>query len=180
MKNIVRILMLSLLCILGFTPTFAIHTYDANSFIVQGLSNQKNMPSTLQQSVFSFDIASNDASRIFNGSEKTLSIIGFPISLKTTSTINLELTQSCIDASTIFMVGYKQIPIPHVLTYSGSIIGETGSHIMLSYANGDMHGWISRANGEVFVIGPNNSSISEKRPHILYADGALETDQFHK
>lgn len=91
-----------------------------------------------------------------------MSIIGFPISLKTTSTITLELTQSCIDASTIFMVGYKQIPIPHVLTYSGSIIGETGSHIMLSYANGDMHGWISRANGEVFVIGPNNSSITEK------------------
>lgn len=52
MKNIVRILMLSLLCILGFIPTFAIHTYDAHSFIVQGLSNQKNMPSTLQQSVF--------------------------------------------------------------------------------------------------------------------------------
>jgi len=180
MKNIVRILMLSLLCLLGFVPTFAIHTYDANSFIVQGLSNQKNMPSTLQQSVFAFDITSNDASRIFNGSEKTLSIIGFPISLKTTSTITLELTQSCIDASTIFMVGYKQIPIPHVLTYSGSIVGESGSHIMLSYANGDMHGWISRANGEVFVIGPNNSSITEKRPHVLYADGALETDQFHK
>ena len=64
------------------------------------------------------------------------------------------------------MVGNKRIPLPHVVTYQGSIQNESGSLVTLSYANGNIFGWIDHADGTRYSIAPMEDNTEEL--HVLF------------
>lgn len=102
---------------------------------------------------------------VFNQSGQSFKIDQFPISLSDKGSIQLELSPSVIDGSSEIMVGFKRIPAPDVRTYTGRIIGEPGSFIVLSHANGNLRGWIERADGNRISIAPRDGS---EDIHLLY------------
>jgi len=79
----------------------------------------------------------------FTQSGNSFRIDQFPISLTENGSIQFELSPSVIDGSTEIMVGFKRIPAPDVRTYTGTIIGEPGSNVVISFANGILRGWNS-------------------------------------
>ena len=101
----------------------------------------------------------------FTQSGNSFRIDQFPISLTENGSIQFELSPSVIDGSTEIMVGFKRIPAPDVRTYTGTIIGEPGSNVVMSFANGILRGWIERVDGSRVSIAPSEGSTEI---HLLY------------
>lgn len=101
----------------------------------------------------------------FTQSGNSFRIDQFPISLTEKGSIQFELSHSVIDGSTEIMVGFKRIPAPDVRTYTGTIIGEPGSNVVMSFANGILRGWIERVDGSRVSIAPSEGSTEI---HLLY------------
>ena len=123
------------------------------------------LPSEFQSHAKTYSIDKTWSMDVFNQSGHSFKIDQFPISLTEKGSIQLELSPSVIDGSTEIMVGFKRIPAPDIRTYTGSIIGEPGSFIVLSHANGDLRGWIERADGNRVSIAPREGS---EDIHLLY------------
>lgn len=123
------------------------------------------LPSEYQSHAKTYSVDRTWLMDVFNQSGHSFKIDQFPISLTEKGSIQLELSPSVIDGSSEIMVGFKRIPAPDVRTYTGSINGEPGSFIVLSHSNGNLRGWIERADGNRVNIAPRDGS---EDIHLLY------------
>ncbi len=131
-----------------------------------------SMPIEYQSHSKSYSIDKAWSIDAFMHSGNSFRINQFPISFTETGNLQLDLSPSVIDGNTEIMVGNTRIAAPDVRTYTGHIIGEPGSDVVLSYANGVLHGWIERENGEKFSISPVEGETSV---HMLY-DSEITAD----
>jgi hypothetical protein len=148
-------------------------TFDAKTFISYG--DGSKMPSMLKQSVHTFSLDKSIASTIFGANSKELQLTNFPISLNALGDISLTMSSSVIDANTIIMIGNKRVPIPSIVTYQGSINGEKGSTVLLTYADGEVFGWVSRANGATISFSPEDTKHTLKKEHVMYNESSLHS-----
>lgn len=148
-------------------------SFDAKTFISHG--NDSKMPAMLKQSVHTFSLDKTVAGKIFGTFSKELQLHNFPIGMNANGTVDLSLSQSVIDANTIIMVGNKRVPVPSITTYHGNIKGETGSTVLITYADGEMYGWISRANGTTVSFAPENTKTDLKKEHVMYNENSLHS-----
>lgn len=150
-------------CFLAVIPLLG-KTNDAN----KGMSVLP--PSSLLSAEFqthakTYSINKTWSVEAFTQSGYSFRIDHFPISLTENGSIQFELAPSVIDGSTEIMVGNQRIPAPDVRTYTGSIIGEPGSNVVISFANGILRGWIERVDGSRVSIAPSEGSTEI---HLVY------------
>ena len=148
-------------------------SFDAKTFISHG--NDSKMPAMLKQSVHTFSLDKTVAGKIFGTFSKELQLNNFPIGMNANGTVDLSLSQSVIDANTIIMVGNKRVPVPSITTYHGNIKGEKGSTVLITYADGEMYGWISRANGTTVSFAPEDTKTDIKKEHVMYNENSLHS-----
>lgn len=158
-----RYLIQFFICLIMVFPIMA-KTNDA-SIGMRLMKNAAHIPSTYQYHAKTYAIDKTWSIESFMHSGTTFRIDNFPLSLTEQGSIQLELSPSVIDGSTEIMVGYTRIPAPDVRTYIGHIIGEPGSYILISHANGQLRGWIERADGNRISISPTDGSDDL---HMLY------------
>jgi len=103
----------------------------------------------------------------FVESGSTVEIQNFPISLTDKATVKLQLIPSVVDGTTEVYVGNERIPAPIVRTFSGKILNEPGSFVLLSYSNGDIRGWVERADGSRLNISPE-SNDQQLNKHLIF------------
>ncbi|MFM8280475.1 MAG: M12 family metallo-peptidase [Bacteroidota bacterium] len=103
----------------------------------------------------------------FKESGSAFTIENFPISLEQKGTISLTLVPSTVDATTELFIGTQRFPIPDVRTYTGHIMNEPGSSLLITHASGELSGWIERANGSRVFISPINDE-NRTSHHMLY------------
>ena len=148
-------------------------SFDAKTFISHG--NDSKMPAMLKQSVHTFSLDKTVADKIFDSFSKDLQLNNFPIGMNANGTVEISLSQSVIDANTIIMVGNKRVPVPSIMTYHGNIKGEKGSTVLITYADGEMYGWISRANGTTVSFAPEDTKTDLKKEHVMYNENSLHS-----
>lgn len=167
-------LMIVLLMAIPFGMAIAVSAaeYSANSFL--HISSGK-VPAPLRTAGTSLLIDNTVASKIFTGMPEILRIRDFPITLQSRATIQLHLCPSAVDAQTEVFAGSKRIPLPVVYTYKGSVEGMPGSDILLSYANGDIYGWVWDGRAERLTISPGEKSFAEIREHMLFSADKVQS-----
>lgn len=165
---------LILLCTIYFmeqSTDATAQSFDAKTFISHG--DNSKMPEMLKQSVHTFSLDKTVAGKIFGSFSKDLQLQNFPIGMNANGTVDLSLSQSVIDANTIIMIGNKRVPVPTIMTYHGTIKGENGSTVLITYADGEMYGWISRANGVTVSFAPEDIKTDIKKEHVMYNENSL-------
>ncbi|MEY3688489.1 MAG: hypothetical protein RIT37_51 [Bacteroidota bacterium] len=148
-------------------------SFDAKTFIQHETASK--LPAMLKQSVHSFTLDKTIAGTIFGSHSKDLQITNFPIGMNLNGTVNLTISPSVIDANTIIMIGNIRVPVPMITTYQGSISGEQGSTVLITYAQGELYGWVSRANGTTVSFAPENVQSDIKKEHVMYNENSLHT-----
>ncbi|MFM8456400.1 MAG: hypothetical protein ACKOAK_06500, partial [Ignavibacteria bacterium] len=146
-------------------------SFDAKTFIQHETASK--LPAMLKQSVHSFTLDRTIAGTIFGSQSKDLQITNFPIGMNLNGTVNLTISPSVIDANTIIMIGNTRVPVPMITTYQGSISGEQGSTVLITYAQGELYGWVSRANGTTVSFAPENVQSDIKKEHVMYNENSL-------
>lgn len=159
--------------LLGYGSDMNAQAFDANTFITHG--NASKMPAMLKQAVHTFSLDKTIAGKIFGSHSKEIQLSNFPIGLNVNGTVELSISPSVIDANTIIMVGNKRIPVPVITTYEGSIIGEKGSTVLITYADGEMYGWVSRANGMTVSFSPEDTKSDIKKEHVMFSESSLQS-----
>ncbi|MFZ9761096.1 MAG: M12 family metallo-peptidase [Candidatus Kapaibacteriota bacterium] len=103
----------------------------------------------------------------FAESGSSFTIENFPISLQDKGNITLNLVPSSVDGTTEFYIGDRRFPLPNVRTFSGHIINEPQSSILLTHARGEISGWVERADGSRIIIAPIDDDNLASH-HVLY------------
>lgn len=103
----------------------------------------------------------------FVESGSVIRISNFPISLNETGNIELHLVPSTVDGSTQLFIGNERFPIPQVRTFTGHIVDDPGSTILLTHAHGELSGWIEQSNGSRIHIAPMEE-IDNSSHHMIY------------
>lgn len=147
---------------------------DAASFILRGKSPEVKLNGSLSKAVRSFDLSKPLANCVFSSHSTGITLENFPVGLNEQATLDLRVAPSCVDANTVIMVGSKQIPVPYVLTYMGTIQGQPGSEVIFSYANGEIQGWVRHANGRTFAIAPYPGSTHDIQAHTLFQTDVVD------
>ena len=148
-------------------------TFDAKTFIQH--ETQSKLPAMLKQSVQSFSLTHSIAEEVFGSYSKNLQLTNFPIGMNDNGSVHLTLSPSVIDANTVIMIGDRRVPVPMITTYEGNISGEQGSRVLLTYANGELYGWVSRANGTTISFAPEDTKTDLKREHVMYNESSLQS-----
>lgn len=147
-------------------------THDASTFISK--SKTSKLPSMLRQSLQTFTVDAVMADKIFGSYAQTLTLDNFPTSSNTDQTIQVSAVPSTIDAKTIIMIGNRQVPIPTITSYEGFIKGDKGSRVFLTYASGDLYGWVTSSDGNSVTFLPETTNSDLKKEHMLYSEASLE------
>ena len=165
------LLILCTITLIGHSSILSGATFDAGTFIKPEQSTK--FPALLRQSIHAFSLHKNIADDIFSSHAASMQLSNFPIAIGTFGTVNLHMSQSVIDANTVIMIGNKRVPAPSIVTYEGTIANEQGSMVLLTYANGEMYGWVSRANGSSVSFSPETIQNSSEQTHVLYNESSL-------
>lgn len=147
-------------------------TFDASTFISK--PNTGKLPTMLKQSVQTFSVDAVMAERIFGERPQKIILDNFPTSLDSEQTIEISTVPSSIDAKTIIMIGNKQVPIPAIISYQGTIKGDDGSRVFLTYASGELYGWVASSAGKSITFFPESTNSDLKKDHMLYNETSLE------
>ncbi len=94
----------------------------------------------------------------------------FPVSPTQTSTIELTRMRPVIDGNTKFLTttfdGDIELPAPVVHSFSGKIMGQPKSVVVLNYVNGFLIGSITGEDGREYILGPVQNNLSQGE-HII-------------
>lgn len=168
----------ALLCGMIFflhNPGLNAETYDAAFFISAPKANK--LPAVLKQSAQSFTIDAIAADRVFGSYAQSLTLNNFPVSFEAKKTVQLKAIPSSIDAKTVIIIGNKQVPVPHIISYEGYVQDDAGSRVFMTYASGELYGWVSSSTGSSITFLPETTDSYAKKDHMLYSESAL-TSQF--
>jgi hypothetical protein len=139
--------------------------FDAGTFITSG--NYK-VPAVLASATRSLQINVKNADKAFLPFAGSITLSNFPTAPGKNSTIILRPVASCIDANTEIRIGKHRSSLPDVRTFAGEIVNEPGSEILLSYASGDMYGWVTHTSGARYTFSPTQPSYAASRAHTLF------------
>ena len=111
------------------------------------------------------------AASYFNAAQ-SVSVAGFPIAPETEGELLLKRRVPVADTRTVFEVGGADgggIPVegPTVETYTGTVRGEKGSKVYISFVNDVIFGSIHRADGSVNILGPALDAKNDPHEHIV-------------
>lgn len=146
-------------------------TFDADSFISAPMPNK--LPALLKKSAQTFTIDATSAEKVFGSYAQSFTLNNFPVSLDAKKTIQLKVVPSSIDAKTVIMVGNKQVPIPHIISYEGFVQSDEGSRVFMTYASGELYGWVASSTGSNITFLPETTDSYTKKDHMLYSESAL-------
>ncbi|MEN3026102.1 MAG: M12 family metallo-peptidase [Chlorobiota bacterium] len=115
----------------------------------------------------------------------SLELRDFPVGSGEEATVALERSRSVVDGQTQWWRGVRPArpgqsehlePMPgraqHVFT--GTIIGEQGSRVVLSIVGGELYGIVWRADGRRFAMVPTGQSRGERYEHTFGSDALHE------
>ena len=155
----------TIFCVLTILADASSKTIDAGLGITFQSSHM--LPEEYRDHAKSMIIEQVWTSIVFIESGSEIRIDNFPISLSETGTIELKLVPSTVDGLTEFFIGNERFPIPQVRTFTGHIINEPGSSILLTHAHGELSGWVERADGSRVHIAPMEETDNASH-HMLY------------
>jgi len=104
-------------------------------------------------------------------SATSLAIADFPIAPQSDGEIVLRRSRPIVDARTQFLVatpgGDVKVRGPEIESFTGTIRGEEGSKVYMSFVGGQMIASIQHADGRVYVLGPSRESGADSREHLI-------------
>lgn len=141
--------------------------YDANSFIniIPKVENKANLTQEVNQTQrVDFKTNASQMKQIFNSKNSELEISSFPISTNELGTLKLKIANPIFDKKTEFVVnseeGEKIVKAPDFTSYYGTIDGQVGSDVFISYSNNEMIGYIQNSNGEQLNLSKLSNQIT--------------------
>jgi hypothetical protein len=172
MKRIGFLLLIALACAAGLHAQERIaRDLPAAAFITGGAV--RLLPGNLQRHARYFSVAPDGAASTL-GCARSLSVTGFPVTPDRDGALDLKRVRSVIDESTeMWMGGSKgsiRMPVPAIIALRGSVRGEPGSSVFLSYAEGELFGSVRHADGSVYVIAPATGGASGEHTIVAESD----------
>lgn len=143
---------------LSFVSAFAQQavTFDARRMLIPMSPSAKDLPAVAQGLARGLMLQHNVAKTVFESQPAQLVLQNFPIPGNDGATLELVRTRAVVDANTEFYTYGKQgkvafTPSP-VVSYKGTVNGDPSTAVSLHYADGDLTGYIQRADGRKTVI----------------------------
>lgn len=171
MKKIVAYIAVAVLCLTATASAVEINSKQFISYSTSAVRSK--VPATLSTVAREFSVNVPAMASAFKSSYQTITLTEFPVSKTETATLQLVPAHSVIDANTEWYVGSKQVELPDVVSYKGTIVGEPNSKVMLNYANGDLMGYVIRGTGEQFAVSPYGSSVTADRVHTIAPENVI-------
>jgi hypothetical protein len=144
---------------------------DAAEFIAPVVSSRS---SSLGERAFTYDAVSL---RALDVGARSLILAHFPIDDHVTGDLELARQRPVVDARTMVRVGTADGEIagrlPAVCVYRGSIRGEKASRAFLVSAGDELYGFVDRADGRRYVIGPGTDDDAGGRLHVITPESSF-------
>jgi hypothetical protein len=125
------------------------------------------------------DLNTEYARYVFDGKSGEILFEHFPVAFNTSAVVKLKLSYNSVSEETKWMTvdenGLHSYKPKQILTYYGTIEGDKGSQVFLTYSAGNIFAVIRHATGEVYSISPEYKTNKLIQLHFMILGDKLKS-----
>lgn len=179
LEKAVRLLVLLAVLTITMKPAHAQTVVDAHQLFVP--MHIKAAPTHVQHigAPRSMMLQHEMARKVFEVEDASLSIKNFPLPGNESATLILHRTHAVVDADTKFVTNTASGPVAFtvrpVVSYLGTVNGDSLTRVTLHYSEGDIAGFVQHSSGQRTVIGRDFSltRTAFETPHVIADEAVL-------